>query len=103
MDVPLLLLFAASCIYSPFRAIAFLFLMVLLDPYGRNWTRETRPINSANPAISEIINKNPNEAKSAVIEAFLCGRCLGHCAAGDARFNRQRLSNRMPIDAHSEV
>lgn len=38
---------------------------------------QTRPINSANPAISEIINKNPNEAKSAVIEAFLCGRCAG--------------------------
>lgn len=36
---------------------------------------QTRPINSANPAISEIINKNPNEPKSAVIEAFLCGRC----------------------------
>lgn len=36
---------------------------------------QTRPINSANPAISKIINKNPNEPKSAVIEAFLCGRC----------------------------
>lgn len=74
MDAPLLL-FAASYIYSPFRAIAFLFRMVLPGPYEHNWTRETRPINSANPAISEIINKNPNEAKSAVIEAFLCGRC----------------------------
>lgn len=38
---------------------------------------QTRPINSANPAINEIINKNPNEAKSAVIEVFLCGRCAG--------------------------
>jgi len=36
---------------------------------------QTRPINSANPAISEINNKIPNESKSAVIEAFLCGRC----------------------------
>lgn len=35
---------------------------------------QTRPINSANRAISEIINKNRNEAKSTVIEAFLCGR-----------------------------
>jgi len=71
-----LLSFAASCVYSPLRgAIALLFLVPLLGPRGRNWTRETGPINSANPAISEIINKNPNEAKSALIEAFLCGRC----------------------------
>lgn len=37
--------------------------------------RQTRTINSANSAISEINNKIPNEPKSAVIEAFLCGQC----------------------------
>lgn len=61
--------------------ILFLFftVVVAIGCEARAHGFQTRPINSANPAINEIINKNPNEAKSAVIGAFLCGRCAGPC------------------------
>lgn len=71
------LLFAISDIYFLLRAFLFFIMYRSLKRQLARDTRDfqTRPINSANPAISEIINKNPNEPKSAVIEAFLCGRC----------------------------
>jgi len=53
--------------------MAYRFLRTQLARDARDF--QARPINSANPAINEIINKNPNEPKSAVIEVFLCGRC----------------------------
>jgi len=75
----IILFFAVSDIYSMLCAFLFLyfmayrFLQTQLARAARDF--QARPINSANPAINEIINKNPNEPKSAVIEAFLCGRC----------------------------
>lgn len=59
--------------YSYFLYLVYRSLRTQLARDARDF--QTRPINSANPAISEIINKNPNEPKSTVIEAFLCGRC----------------------------
>lgn len=54
--------------------------------------------------LAKIINKNRNEAKSTVIEAFLCGRPVGHCATMMHRLiNRQRLSNCMSIGGNNKI
>lgn len=63
------------------------------ETFRRRFGSQTeRPINSANRAISEIINKNRNEAKSTVIEAFLCGRPVGPLCDHDAPFNKSATS-----------